>query len=123
MPWDKESNKFSWVIALAGTNEGIGIVLVELENKHSAQIHFGIGSNFTNQGLITEAMLAVVRWLINKNIEKIWAFCDLSNHGSKRVLEKIGFKNEGILEKKLILPAFNYSARDCYYYTYETNSS
>ncbi len=120
LPWDNEFEKFAWVVAVGSTNESIGVILVELENTCVAQIHFGISSNYTNQGFITEAAGEVVRWLMSqKEIKRIWAVCDLSNQGSKRVLEKIGFKNEGILEQKLILPAFNYLKRDCYFYAYE----
>ena len=64
MPWDNELGKFAWVVALAGTNEGIGVVLAELEDKHAVQIHFGIGHDFARQGLITEAGREVVPWLM-----------------------------------------------------------
>ena len=114
--WKVDSPEFAWVVALKNTNEAIGVFLVERE-EHRAQIHYGISSNFSDQGLITEAGLAIVSWLLaQKSIQRIWTVCDLENHSSIRVLNKLGFKNEGILQKWLSLPAFGQTARDCYIY-------
>lgn len=118
-PWDKESNKFAWVIAEIETNKGIGIFLVELEDTSTAQIHYGICPDCSRKGFITEAGRAVVQWLIyQKNTKRIWTACDLTHKGSIRVLEKLGFQNEGIHKKRLHLPALGDSPRDCYIYAY-----
>ncbi len=116
-PWIEESPRFAWVIALADTNEAIGVFLVESEG-HKAEIHYGISPSFEGQGLITEAGHAVVSWLLcQSNLQRVWAICDLSNQGSINVLEKLGFNREGVLRKWLTLPSFGCSsARDCYMY-------
>ena len=44
-PWDNELDKFAWVIALAEKNEAIGIFLVELDDIHTVQIHYGISKS------------------------------------------------------------------------------
>lgn len=118
-PWDQGSDKFAWVIASADTDRGIGIFLVELKDTHSAQIHYGICPNFSRKGFITEAGNAVIQWLIKQeDIQRIWTVCDLVHQGSIRVLEKLGFQNEGVRKKWLHLPAFSDSPRDCYVYAY-----
>lgn len=115
--WVEESNRFAWVIALEDTDEAIGVFLVEIEG-HKAQIHYGISRAFEGKGFITEAGNAAVDWLLRQsNLQCIWAVCDLSNQGSIKVLEKLGFNREGVLRKWLILPYFgSCSARDCYMY-------
>ena len=117
IPWHNESNQFGWVIALADSDEAIGIFLVELD-AHKAQVHYGIARPFESQGFITEAGNAAVQWLLSQSeLQRIWAVCDLENKSSIKVLEKMGFENEGILKKWLTLPSFdNHSARDCYIY-------
>lgn len=120
LPWNLSSNKFGWIVALLGSNKAIGIFLVELNESSDAQIHFGINSEYSKQGLITEAGIAVIEWLKNqKDIRKIWTICDLLNTGSIRVLDKIGLKNRGIKKAAMISPAFNNSPRDCYLYSSE----
>jgi [ribosomal protein S5]-alanine N-acetyltransferase len=115
--WDKNSEKFAWVVALAETNEAIGVFLVDCEG-HKAQIHFGVGRQFWRQGFATELTNAAVQWLITqKNIQRVWAVCDQLNNGSKKVLENIGFQNEGVLRKWIVLPAFGGQARDCHVYS------
>ncbi len=112
--WEKECNEFAWVISLAENNEAIGVFLVSIDG-HKAQIHFGVGRNFWRQGYTTESGYTVVQWLLTQlRLQRIWTVCDLHNYGSIKVLENLGFQNEGILRKWLVLPAFGDSARDCY---------
>jgi ribosomal-protein-alanine N-acetyltransferase len=120
--WTKDSSDFAWVIALKETNEAIGVFLVQ-EDGHKAQIHYGIGQHFSGQGFMTEAGYAVLLWLLDhENIQGVWTVCDLENYSSIKVLNKLGFKKEGILEKWFILPAFGQSARDCYIYGFTKKS-
>ena len=49
---------------------------------------------------MTEAVGLLVNYLFSsKNIERIAADADVENFGSQKVLEKNGFKREGILRK------------------------
>lgn len=99
----------------------MGLFLIECDNNHGAEIHYGISKDFENQGLITEAGLAVIEWLSNQEtVNKIYAHCALENIGSQIVLKNLGFKNQGILKNHLILPAFGSSPRDCFLFTYAT---
>jgi len=96
--WNNSSLQFAWVIALQKTNEAIGTFIV-IRDEHKAQIHYGISSRFQGQGLMTEAGNAVIEWLsAQKEIQRIWTLCDVKNLASIRVLEKLGFKKEGILD-------------------------
>ncbi|HHF7349623.1 TPA: GNAT family N-acetyltransferase [Legionella feeleii] len=114
--WKESLPEFAWVISLKNSREAIGVFLVTLKERN-AEIHYGISRKFECQGLITEAGLAVVEWLqIQSDVTEISTVCDIDNHGSIRVLEKLGFENLGLLKEWLHLPAFGQKARDCYRY-------
>jgi len=70
--------------------------------KHNMEIGFWLGEEFWGTGITTEA----VGWLCsyiysNYNIKRIYACVFSNNEGSKRVLEKCGFKHEAIHEKSI----------------------
>lgn len=123
VPWEKECDMFAWIISLQESNEPIGVFLI-ISEGHKAQIHFGIGREFWKQGLVTECANVVIEWLMKQpQLQRIWTVCDLLNYGSIKILEKLGFQREGILQKWLILPAFGDQARDCYMYALTKNSN
>lgn len=116
IPWQNERNKFAWVVALKNTNEAIGVFFVEVDG-HKAQIHYGISRAYWCQGFTTEAGRAVVTWLMMQpQLQRVWTVCEVGNYGSIKVLEKLGFQNEGVLQKWLVFPAFGDLARDCWVY-------
>ena len=60
------------------------------------EIGYGMNSEYEGQGLMTEAVSAVVRWAAaQKGVKLIEAETEESNAASKRVLEKAGFVPNG----------------------------
>ncbi len=60
------------------------------------EIGYGMNSKYEGQGLMTEAVSAVVRWASSqKGVKLIEAETEESNIASKRVLEKAGFIPNG----------------------------
>lgn len=115
--WSEERNNIAWVVSLKSNDEAIGLFIVTVEG-HKAQVHFGIRREFWGKGYATELLQTGSKWLSwYKNIQRVWATCDLENIGSFNALEKSGFKKEGILRKWLVLPALGEQARDCYVYS------
>ncbi|MBA3537556.1 MAG: GNAT family N-acetyltransferase [Tatlockia sp.] len=48
---------------------------------------------------MTEAGREVIKWLKTQpEVYEIWNLCDFENYTSIRVLEKLGFKNQGLLK-------------------------
>ncbi|MEE2849868.1 MAG: GNAT family protein, partial [Pseudomonadota bacterium] len=57
---------------------------------------YWIGQPFSGQGVATAGVRAVVGYAFDKlKLHRLEAACLPTNHGSRRVLEKSGFRNEG----------------------------
>ena len=84
-------NKNIYTIRLKSTNKLIGIILYFDENQESCEIGYGIGSNYWNNGYVTEAVKAFIKYLFEeKGIGTIYASFFVGNDASKRVMEKSG---------------------------------
>jgi ribosomal-protein-alanine N-acetyltransferase len=65
------------------------------------EIGYGLVQNERGKGYSTEATQLIVDYLfLSKEIECIQATTDVGNVASQRVLEKTGFKKEGIMRKR-----------------------
>jgi len=105
---------YAWVICERSNDEAVGLFVV-IPDGHKVEIHYGIAQRLWGKGLVAEAASAAVSFLRSlPEVERIWTVCDVDNHGSRRVLEKIGFQQEGLLRKWLKLPAYGNAARDCW---------
>jgi len=84
-------NKNIYAIRLKSTNKLIGIILYFDENQESCEIGYGIGSNYWNNGYVTEAVKAFIKYLFEeKGFSTIYASFFVGNDASKRVMEKSG---------------------------------
>jgi len=84
----------------------------------AAEIHYGIGVPFWNQGYATEAVTLATNWLLAQDaVEIVWTAVDYENIKTRRVLEKAGFEQDGVLVNWAILPAITAeAARDALRY-------
>jgi len=81
------------------------VTLPNINHHHSfADISFVIGHKDTQgKGYATEAVHAVVHYMFTEcGISKLWGGYYDGHIGSAKVLEKNGFKVEGVIKKKLI---------------------
>jgi RimJ/RimL family protein N-acetyltransferase len=68
--------------------------------KHTAVIGYGIHRNYRGRGLATMAVKKVTEYGFKKlKLKRITGMCRTFNKASARVLEKSGYKLEGILRK------------------------
>lgn len=111
----KTGEAFPWTIVLQ-RNGIIGMIELRLSG-HRAEIGYVLARSYWNRGYMTEAMQAIVKWtLAQPGIYRVWAFCDVENAASARVLEKAGMQREGILRRWIIHPNVSEEPRDCYSY-------
>lgn len=75
----------------------------EIEREHSqAELSFWITVESWGQGYMSEAVQAVVRYVFeNLGLNRLYAYHMLRNPGSGRVLEKNGFRQEGLLRQRV----------------------
>lgn len=72
--------------------------ILSLKQNYRAVIGYNIISEYWNNGYATEITNALIKYLFEKiKVERIEALSVEENKASRRVLQKSGFKNEGLL--------------------------
>lgn len=87
--------------------------------EQGTRVQFGycLARDAWGKGYATEAATAFVESImIEPTIWRIFAFCDVENHLSARVLEKSGLRYEGTLRRHMILPNLGNVPRDVHCY-------
>lgn len=88
----------------ANRDEILGCVsLLEIDETHlQAELSFFISAKASGKGLTTEAGKLVLRFgFFSLGLNRIYALHLMSNAGSAKVLEKLGFKGEGVLRERV----------------------
>lgn len=88
-----------WGIALKGKTEIIGTIGFNNYTKdHRASIGYDLQKDYWNNGYITEALKAVIKYGFEKlEINRIEAEVMPGNIYSEKALNRLGFKKEGLL--------------------------
>lgn len=108
-----DGSAYPWAITVAGRL--IGMIEVRLDG-HRAEIGYAISRATWGKGYTTEAARAVEEWaLARPAIRRVWAYTDLENAPSARVLEKTGMAREGKLRAWYVPAGFGVP-RDCWMY-------
>ncbi|MGB0429877.1 MAG: GNAT family N-acetyltransferase [Bacteroidia bacterium] len=96
---------------------GIGKNLTNGTNfAHSCEIGFWLDEPYWNKGIMTLVVKKYVQYLVTKEqFVRVTAIPFKNNLGSAKVLDKCGFKLEGILNK---FAAKNKAYHDCLLYAY-----
>ncbi len=103
--WIKSYEKkhyYQWAIVLKAINEPIGTIgVVGLKELLKAtEVGYCIGSKWWNNGIVTEALTAIIHFLFNEvKVNRIESQHDPNNVNSGKVLLKCGFKYEGTLRE------------------------
>lgn len=92
-----------WAIETAATDELIGTVtLFRIDRDHRrAEIGYALGSAHWGKGLASEALHLVLHHAFDTlQLERIEADTDPRNTSSRRMLERLGFVQEGTLRRR-----------------------
>jgi [ribosomal protein S5]-alanine N-acetyltransferase len=112
--WEKADGHLAWIVCLKGTDTPIGSVGVTLEGGGRALFGYVIAKKFWGHGFASEMLTYLVDWsLARPDIFRAWAFCDVENPASVRVMEKAGLVREGILRRWHVCPTLGPEPRDC----------
>lgn len=80
--------------------EMIGSIGITITSEYDLKggLGYKIGSRWWNQGYSSEAARAVIDYMFrNTDIERIDAFSAVNNPASRKVMEKVGMRYEGLL--------------------------
>jgi [ribosomal protein S5]-alanine N-acetyltransferase len=112
--WEKGDGHLAWLLCLKGTDTPIGSIGITLEGGGRAMFGYVLGKKFWGCGFAAEALTYLVDWaLAQPMIYRAWAYCDVENPASVRVMEKAGMRREGILRRWHVCPTLGPEPRDC----------
>ena len=93
---------FNWAIEYRQSRQAIGSIAVGKFNEEigSAELGYCIGREYWGQGIMPEALTAVMHFLFeDAGFNRISACHDVNNPRSGRVMEKAGMRYEGTLRQ------------------------
>lgn len=112
--WEKGEGHLPWMLCLKGTDTPIGSLGVTISPRGRALFGYVLARKFWGHGFAAEALRYGVDWaLAQPVIFRAWAFCDVENPASVRVMEKAGLVREGVLRRWHVCPALGTEPRDC----------
>jgi ribosomal-protein-alanine N-acetyltransferase len=112
--WEKGGGHLPWLLCLKGTDQPIGSIGVTYSTRGRALFGYALGRKFWGHGFAAEALTWIVDWsLAQPGLWRAWAFCDVENPASVRVMEKAGMVREGILRRWHVCPNLGPEPRDC----------
>jgi ribosomal-protein-alanine N-acetyltransferase len=101
----KEDRGIRWGIVMKGTNELIGTCGYThwSKNVRRGEIGYDLNPAYWGQGIMTEALRAVLRYGFEKmDLNRIQAVIDSENVRSQKLVQRLGFKKEGVLRQNSV---------------------
>jgi ribosomal-protein-alanine N-acetyltransferase len=104
-----------WAIRTLAEDAFVGVCdLSEINRWHRrAEVGFMLNRDTWGQGYALEAMRAVVTFAATSGLHKLTARTHLGNRRSEAILEKLGFREEGLLRGHVLRDG---DRRDCHVY-------
>jgi len=115
--WDGDA-RVPYVITARANEEPIGIIEVRFASSFAVEVGYVLRRVDWNRAYMTEAVRAVLdRLFTREEIWRVWAYCDVDNRGSARVLERSGMQHEGISRRAVLHPNISDTPRDVHIYS------
>ena len=110
----KPTKSFHLGIVLKSSGEVIGELWVYLiENNRMAKVAIRFSKDYQGKGYATEALNAITAFCFdNTELQRLWTDVDVRNEASVRLLEKCGYKREGMIRQGKMVSSW------CDYYLY-----
>ena len=100
---DAQGNSMCWAVCLNGQDKMIGkcILFQFSQQNHRAEIGYILNREYWRKGLMYQALEAVIDFAFNTlKLHRIEADVDMENAGSLGLLEKLGFRREGLFRER-----------------------
>jgi ribosomal-protein-serine acetyltransferase len=69
-------------------------------DNRSTEIGYWLGASFQSKGLVTKSCRALIDYAFNElNLNRIEIRCGVENKKSRKIPEKLGFREEGIIRQ------------------------
>ncbi len=105
LEWLAEGDWAGWIIEPLEGERPVGMITASGVTGFKPELGFVLARSFWGQGIMTEAVRAVVEALLElEHVHRVGAMCDVDNPGSARALEKAGLEREGLLRRYGIHP-------------------
>lgn len=94
--------RYCWAVVLKESGEVVGNISAPTikERSETVEVTYCLGSRWWGQGIIPEALKAVMKYLFTEvGVNRIEAGFDSNNPNSGRVMEKAGMIREGLLRQ------------------------
>jgi ribosomal-protein-alanine N-acetyltransferase len=109
----RSGHSYSWLIFQRDSEELVGAISAR-HDQGINNLGYALARPFWGKGFMSEAVAAVVDWAFSvPGVFRVWAVCDLENGASARLLERNGFREEGVLKKWSLHPNVSEIPRDC----------
>lgn len=109
--WEGDGDHVAWIIETQ-PHGPVGAIGLTFEG-HRVTTGYAIAHDFWGRGYATEATRAIVALAAGLDgVYRVWAFCDVDNHASARVLEKAGLIREGVFRRWVVHPSVSDEPRD-----------
>lgn len=91
-----------WAICLAETGEMIGNVYLGKGEQDNWEIGYMLSAQYQKQGYATEALGPLIcRAFHIEGAHRVYAFCNPENAASWKLLERLGFRREGLIKQNV----------------------
>ena len=100
---DAQGQSMCWAVTFPGEDRMIGkCILFQFDQaNHRAEIGYILNREYWRQGLMQQALEAVIDFAFDTlKLHRIEADVDTENTGSIAILEKLGFKREGLFRER-----------------------
>ena len=115
--WDA-GDGFAWTILDRASGETMGMIDLRIDG-HRAECGYVLAKCRWGAGLMTEALIAVRDLAFSHpDVQRFQIVCDVDNPASARVMEKAGFRHEGVLRRYIPNPDVDGLPRDCLCYSF-----
>ena len=95
--------RYNLMIVAKATGKAAGSLSLHVLDGGESGAHYGLGyfirRDLWNRGYATEAVSAALDFIFSKDAFRVTASCLAENLGSRRVLEKCGFSQEGLMKR------------------------
>ena len=110
--WERGSGTLAFMIDAADDGRFLGVIDITI-GAHGAVLGFVFCRHAWGRGLATEAARRVVDLAFEHfGVWRVWATCAPQNRASRRVLEKVGMRYEGLLRRWIVSPLVSPEPRD-----------